>query len=46
MSDFIKIDSQDLTKSLLKWMERLIGLYQAVFQVFNAYSGVYNTRWE
>lgn len=46
MSGCGKIDSQDLTKSLLKSMERLLGFQQALVQALNACSGVYNPRWE
>lgn len=46
MSECIKIDSQDLTKSMLKSMERLLGFQQALLQALNAGSGVCNPRWE
>ena len=46
MSECIKIDSQDLTKTLLKLMERLLGFQQALLQALNACAGVYNPRWE
>jgi len=46
MSECIKIDSSDLTKSLLKSMERLLQFQQALLQALNVCSGVYNPRWE
>lgn len=46
MSECIKIGSQDLTKCLLKSVERLLGFHQALLQVLNACSVVSNPRWE
>lgn len=46
MSECTKIGSQDLTKCLLKSVERLFGFHQALLQVLNACSVVSNPRWE